>query len=525
MGKEIKIGLIVIAVLLCLFGGALYLRLRHESPTVAKDEKSSKHEAGRAKSREKKSTNETEPSEDDPEQSRRPRDSKRKSLFGKLPDQDADGRSDGRADERESANPFGGATDDGGTASGRLRNAWSSAETDDANDTSADDQSSSDRQFAADGEASGDDHAAAGQRSTTGDRYATYASRQNGIASDDDAVDDDGQGALIGAADGADLAERATSESLANGYRVTGDRDAADAAAADDDAVEMPDDRFQLSSADGPGEVGDDGADGESQAAPSSRDADSALSGDSADRTGEELADDSTSERDARAADERFSARDGLAAPAPFERIDSHVRPLAGDVSDSREAAGDLADEEAPALAATDDARPLEDGEGERSYTVEANDNFWRISQKLYGTGAYFKALREYNRQRYAGGEVMNVGDELAVPSLETLRRDYPALCPKQRRAAGRPATSLVNSTARPRRGREYTVAEGDTLFDIARHELGKASRWLEVYELNREQLGDDFNYLAPGMRLALPADGPAPDPVTTRDDRDRYQR
>ena len=38
-------------------------------------------------------------------------------------------------------------------------------------------------------------------------------------------------------------------------------------------------------------------------------------------------------------------------------------------------------------------------------------------------------------------------------------------------------------------------MAEGDTLFNIARYELGKASRWVEIYEFNRDLLGKDFNY------------------------------
>ena len=68
-----------------------------------------------------------------------------------------------------------------------------------------------------------------------------------------------------------------------------------------------------------------------------------------------------------------------------------------------------------------------------------------------------------------------------------------------------------------------YVVEKGDTLFDIARYELGKASRWNELYELNKDQLGEDFDYLAPGTKLILP-DGGQPDPVTSRP-RNPYQR
>ena len=48
-------------------------------------------------------------------------------------------------------------------------------------------------------------------------------------------------------------------------------------------------------------------------------------------------------------------------------------------------------------------------------------------------------------------------------------------------------------------------MQEGDTLSSIARNELGKVSRWAEMYQLNREALGRDYDYLTPGMRLMLP--------------------
>jgi nucleoid-associated protein YgaU len=53
--------------------------------------------------------------------------------------------------------------------------------------------------------------------------------------------------------------------------------------------------------------------------------------------------------------------------------------------------------------------------------------------------------------------------------------------------------------------GRTYTVADGDSLFDIARRELGKASRWVEIYDLNEDLLGKDIESLAPGTQIVLP--------------------
>jgi nucleoid-associated protein YgaU len=71
-----------------------------------------------------------------------------------------------------------------------------------------------------------------------------------------------------------------------------------------------------------------------------------------------------------------------------------------------------------------------------------------------------------------------------------------------------------------------YVVQEGDNLFDIARYELGKATRWTDIVELNREALGanlDDLNYLTPGMKLILPQDRRAGQ--LTRNPGSLYQR
>ncbi|HEY2838444.1 MAG TPA: LysM peptidoglycan-binding domain-containing protein [Pirellulales bacterium] len=149
--------------------------------------------------------------------------------------------------------------------------------------------------------------------------------------------------------------------------------------------------------------------------------------------------------------------------------------------------------------------RPTRDG----SYVVEPNDSFWTISQKVYGSPGFFKALQRHNRKPGAPNVGLSVGEKISTPPIETLRRDYPNLCPKPRTAAtGGPTTYNASSRGAPHTGRVYVVEEGDTLYDIARYELGKASRWAEVYELNRDQLGVDYNHLSPGMRLAMPSDG-----------------
>lgn len=139
-------------------------------------------------------------------------------------------------------------------------------------------------------------------------------------------------------------------------------------------------------------------------------------------------------------------------------------------------------------------------------YEVQPNDSYWTISEKLYGTGAYFKALVQHNQGKGMDEERLQPGQLVLAPSVTELEKAYPDLCPKpNRRETLQNRTSMVSTRPRHRTGRTYTVAEGDTLFNIARYELGKASRWVEIYELNRDVLGKDFNYLTPGTQLSLP--------------------
>ncbi len=140
-------------------------------------------------------------------------------------------------------------------------------------------------------------------------------------------------------------------------------------------------------------------------------------------------------------------------------------------------------------------------------YTVAPNDNYWIISQKVYGDGGYFKAIYEHNRLRFPRADKLQVGDVLDVPHVSVLHERYAELCPKQRKVPSARNT-LMSASTRHRVGeRVYVVGEGDTLFDIAKYELGKATRWAEIYELNRDVLGEEFDYLRPGTELVLPHD------------------
>ncbi|MGD9645945.1 MAG: LysM peptidoglycan-binding domain-containing protein [Pirellulales bacterium] len=158
-------------------------------------------------------------------------------------------------------------------------------------------------------------------------------------------------------------------------------------------------------------------------------------------------------------------------------------------------------------------AAPIDRPHERDEYVVQPNDNYWVISKQLYGTGAYFKALYELNRKQFPRADRLKTGDVILAPSVEVLAHRFPDLCPTpqhhQALTQQRAATRAVSQRGHlPAGARIYVVEEGDTLFDIARYELGKATRWAEIYDLNRDVLGEDMDYLRPGTQLVLPQAG-----------------
>ncbi|MBX7071778.1 MAG: hypothetical protein K1X71_01410 [Pirellulales bacterium] len=84
----------------------------------------------------------------------------------------------------------------------------------------------------------------------------------------------------------------------------------------------------------------------------------------------------------------------------------------------------------------------------DHSYTVGANENYWVISKRLYGTGGYFKALYEHNRQRYPSPSRLQAGDVISAPPAHVLEQTYPQLCPQSSAQQATHAAPAGNSAS-----------------------------------------------------------------------------
>lgn len=141
-----------------------------------------------------------------------------------------------------------------------------------------------------------------------------------------------------------------------------------------------------------------------------------------------------------------------------------------------------------------------------RVYTVKADESYWSISQKLYGSARYFQALAEHNRHRVGDPKQLRPGMKILVPEAEIMDKLYARIIPgaNQRDEAGEllPEGLFFTNNGQPM----YRVGKEDTLSDIAMKHLGRASRWVEIYNLNKEKLPTP-DRLKDGVVLKMPGD------------------
>lgn len=150
------------------------------------------------------------------------------------------------------------------------------------------------------------------------------------------------------------------------------------------------------------------------------------------------------------------------------------------------------------------------------TYVVQPSDSFWTISKRVYGTGRYFRALAKHNESIIGDPDKLRPNMTVATPPATELDRLYRAEIPLAASSAvqqireGDPARYqpdgepgfFVHSSGQPM----YRVGSNDTLSDIAFNHLGRASRWIQVFEMNRDILKDG-NTLSIGTVLKLPGD------------------
>jgi nucleoid-associated protein YgaU len=147
-------------------------------------------------------------------------------------------------------------------------------------------------------------------------------------------------------------------------------------------------------------------------------------------------------------------------------------------------------------------ANPASDAADVPTVVVQEGENYTKLSKRVYGTTRYFSALAVFNQHRIPDPRRMRPGMIVLTPDRRILEDKYPQLfVDSLPRIAEPPGFLLLEDGSAA-----YRVGERETLSDISKKHLGRASRWIELYEMNRAVVNDP-NRLKPGTILALPDD------------------
>jgi nucleoid-associated protein YgaU len=204
------------------------------------------------------------------------------------------------------------------------------------------------------------------------------------------------------------------------------------------------------------------------------------------------------------------------AGPTPQEQVD--VMTERTEQEQIEEVAGpDLPDEqqyrEMTDVAQTDDPSEIDmqstETEGEESrrprqaryHVVARGDNFSTLSEKYYGTSRYWKKLARVNEDVCANPRAMQIGMKLRIPYKDELENEGQATA--QAPSNDTQLTARTEDTSSESDGRVYVVQKGDSLYKIAKQELGDGGKWKQILRKNRDVIKKDDTIL-PGMKLRL---------------------
>ena len=131
-------------------------------------------------------------------------------------------------------------------------------------------------------------------------------------------------------------------------------------------------------------------------------------------------------------------------------------------------------------------------------YEVKRGDTLSGICAEKYGDASLFLALQTAN-----GLPDTNLvpGQTISLPPLAALTSNNQQTAPSPQTAQSEQPVP----TETVRKNRTYTVQKGDMGERIARRELGDGRRWIQIFEMNRDQLSSPDDVLQPGMVLRLP--------------------
>jgi len=161
-------------------------------------------------------------------------------------------------------------------------------------------------------------------------------------------------------------------------------------------------------------------------------------------------------------------------------------------------------------------------------HVVEDGESLSLIAQRYYNDSSRYAPIIKANPAIQDAHDI-RIGMKLVIPDPEAAAATTPPGAATGTHAAGtggltaprapavaatQPSRSMGQTAAKDRKPGDtpvvhstprYTVRSGDTLYSIARKEMGDQNRWKELHRLNRGVIGAEPSDLREGMVLRLP--------------------
>ncbi len=128
-------------------------------------------------------------------------------------------------------------------------------------------------------------------------------------------------------------------------------------------------------------------------------------------------------------------------------------------------------------------------------YTVQSNDNLFKIARKHYGDGQKWAKIFEANRDSMPNSNSLYVGQELLIPDIKIEKEENDDIIRTVSESLDNMRSSNVDT---------HTVEAGDTLYRIAKKYYDNPGKWTKILEANEDTIEDEGS-LRKGQVIIIP--------------------
>ena len=127
------------------------------------------------------------------------------------------------------------------------------------------------------------------------------------------------------------------------------------------------------------------------------------------------------------------------------------------------------------------------------SYKVVKDDWLSKVSQQVYGDAHVWSRIYDMNRNKVSHPDRIKIGEKLKIPIVDAKSRsfakNYQAKLEYEQKSKQKKTQTIA-----------IKIKKGETLSSLAEKHLGSASKWQQIWELNKDSVKDPSKIFAGSM-------------------------